>query len=71
MKPEPLPSKHLQKPGQASSIASGPDAAEAALIAGELLKLHHDGAITGPHDPEAGFYARVIHTFGATYNREE
>jgi hypothetical protein len=30
-----------------------------------------NGAITDPDDPEAGFYARVIHTFGATYNQEE
>ena len=32
-----------------------------------LLKAHKDGAITGPGDPEAQFYAQLIHTFGGTY----
>jgi hypothetical protein len=43
------------------------DFAEAHRIATELLKLHRDGAISGPNDPEARFLANLIHTFGATY----
>ena len=43
------------------------DDPEARRIAGELVKLHRDGAIKGPDDPEAAFYAHLIHTFGATY----
>lgn len=43
------------------------DEAEAKRIANELLKAHKDGAITGPGDPEAQFYAQLIHTFGGTY----
>ena len=36
-------------------------------IAGELAKMHADGAITGPDDPNAGVFAAVLHRFGATY----
>ena len=43
------------------------DLAEAARIAGELLKLRDAGAITGPNDPEARFYAQVIHVFGGEF----
>ena len=43
------------------------ESGEAQRVAGELLKLHRDGAITGPSDPEAQFYAQLIHTFGGTY----
>jgi hypothetical protein len=38
--------------------------AEAQRIASELLKLYHVGAISGPDDPEAVFYAHVIRAFG-------
>ena len=41
--------------------------AEAQRIAGELIKLHRDGAISGADDPEARFWAKLIHNFGATY----
>lgn len=40
---------------------------EARRIAGELVKLYHAGAITGPADPEAHFCARLIRDFGASY----
>ena len=40
---------------------------EAHRIAAELLKLHRDGAISGPDDSDARLFATVIHTFGATY----
>jgi hypothetical protein len=36
-------------------------------IAGELLRLHQDGAITGADDPQAPFYASFVHAFGASY----
>jgi hypothetical protein len=49
------------------SVASVPESGEAERIAGELVKLHRDGAIKGTDDPEAGFYAQVIHIFGGTY----
>jgi hypothetical protein len=38
--------------------------AEAQRIAGELVKLYHVGAISGPDDLEAVFYAHVIGAFG-------
>ena len=40
---------------------------EARRIAEELVKIHHDGAISGPDDSEAHFYATLIYTFGGTY----
>jgi hypothetical protein len=43
------------------------DTGEAKRIAGELGNLHRDGAFSGPDDPQARFYAQVIHTFGGTY----
>ena len=48
-----------------TSTVAGDDP-EARRVAGELVKLHRDGAIKGADDPEAAFYAQVIHTFGAT-----
>lgn len=41
--------------------------AEARRIAAELMKLYRDRAIKGPDDPDARFYAHLIHTFGGTY----
>jgi hypothetical protein len=40
---------------------------EAKRVAGELVKLHRAGAIADDSDPEARFYAHVIHLFGGTY----
>lgn len=60
----PLPNK----PDAELSVASVADDPEAYRIAGELLKLHHDGAISGPADREAAFYACLIRDFGATYS---
>ena len=50
-------------------MANSPKAGdpEARRIAEELVKMHHDGAISGPDDPEAHFYATLIHVFVATY----
>jgi hypothetical protein len=44
------------------------DDIEARRIARELVGLHRDGAISGHQDPEARFYAQLIHTFGGTYS---
>jgi hypothetical protein len=41
---------------------------EAKRIAGELSKLHRDGAISSPNDTEAVFYACLIRDFGAGYS---
>lgn len=43
---------------------------EARRIAGELVKLHRDGHIAGPLDPEARFMAAALATFEATYQPE-
>jgi hypothetical protein len=43
------------------------DLAEARRIAGELVKLHKAGAIKDADDPEAAFYAHLIHAFGGTF----
>jgi hypothetical protein len=43
------------------------DLAEARRIAAELVKLHKVGAIKDANDPEAVFYANVIHGFQAEF----
>ena len=40
---------------------------EAHRIAAELVKLHRDGVISGPDDPQAVFYATLVRDFGASY----
>jgi hypothetical protein len=42
-------------------------AEQARTIALELVGLHRDGAISGADDPEARFYAVLIHLFEARY----
>jgi hypothetical protein len=51
--------------GKPSSVE--PEDIEANRIAGELVKLYHAGAIAGPSDPEAIFYACLIRGFEATF----
>ena len=46
-----------------TSTVAGDDP-EARRIAGELVKLYRAGAIKGVGDPEAQFYAHLIHTVG-------
>ena len=47
------------------SELSAADLEEAHRTAGELLKLRDAGAISvDPRDPEARFYARLLHMFG-------
>ena len=41
--------------------------AEARRIARELVKLYHAGAVKGPDDPDAVFYACLIRDFGAVF----
>jgi hypothetical protein len=51
-----------------SEQLSAEDLVEAHRIAGELLKLRDAGAISSdPRDPEARFYARLLHTFGGEF----
>jgi hypothetical protein len=60
----------LRAKRESSPVESGlPEAesGEARRIAGELAKLHRDGAIAGASDPEARFYAAFLHSFEATY----
>jgi hypothetical protein len=40
---------------------------EARIIARDLVALHQDGVIGGADDPEALFYAVLIHLFDARY----
>ena len=49
------------------------DEIEARRIAGELTRLHRDGAIASKAalDPDAVFYARLLRDFGATYTGRE
>jgi hypothetical protein len=54
-------------PESESSVVNVVDDPEARRIVAELAKLYRDGAISGPDDPEARFWAKLIHTFGATY----
>ena len=65
VKLEPLPVKNTA-PLLLDQTAANEN--EAARIADELMKLHADGAVTGPDDPNAGVFAAVLHTFGATYH---
>ena len=58
----PLP---LSTTDSETSVANRKNEGEAQRIAGELLKLHRDGAMAGPDDPQ--FYAQLIHAFGGTY----
>ena len=51
-----------------ASVAHSPkEDPEPRRIATELVKLQKDGVISGPDDPDAGFYASLIHTLGGTY----
>jgi hypothetical protein len=55
---------------ESSPVKSGsPDeeSGEAKRIAGELVKLHRARAFAGANDPEAPFYAALLHTFGGSY----
>lgn len=56
--------------------APEPTDAEAGRIAGELVKMHKDGAIAGPDDTDTVMLAGALKVFGATYesftqNRED
>jgi hypothetical protein len=43
------------------------DMTEAQRIAAELVKMHDDGFIVGPDDPNARIYARTIHLHPEDY----
>jgi len=66
---EPLPGENSS--GSVPSVPvdqlTGEQLAEAHRIAGELAKLHRAGAISGPDDREAVFFAHLLRTFEATF----
>lgn len=48
--------------------ASEFDMAEAERIAAELLKMHEEGFIKGPDDPNARLYAKALRLFRASFS---
>ena len=65
VKPEPLPAKKSQarettEPSKTIEPTDTEQDIEEIRISQELAKLHRDGAITGPQQKEATFYARLI-----------
>jgi hypothetical protein len=59
---------HSESPRESErTVATVAESGASKRIAGELVKMHKDGAISGPNDPEAEFYAQVLHTFGGSY----
>lgn len=46
------------------------DMEEARRIAGELLKMHEEGFIEGPDDPDARIYAKALRLFRASFTSE-
>jgi hypothetical protein len=72
--PHSLPTEPLQKIAtstekkpQTSEVLSDAELTEAHRIAAELAKLHRDGVISGPDDPQAVFYATLVRDFGGSY----
>ena len=65
--PENAPSSHIGPALANAADSPRSEDPEARRIAAELVKLHRDSAISGPNDPEARCWAKLIHTFGATY----
>lgn len=47
------------------------DMAEAQRIAAELLKMHDEGFIEGPDDPDARLYAQTLRLFRASFSLGE
>lgn len=73
-KPEPLPGAArgpAENPERSVATVTEPlseaELAEARRVAGELVRLYRDGVIAGPDDPEARFYAHLIHTFQGAF----
>lgn len=54
----------------AISIATSPQDIEAHRMAAELMKLHQFGIISGADDPDARFFAKVIHQFHGTIQKQ-
>jgi hypothetical protein len=59
------PCKEEKTPPPPAEDLSPEETGEAHRIAGELLKMHKDGAFTGADDPHC--YAAVLRAFGGTY----
>jgi hypothetical protein len=56
-----------QEPERTGATGADDESGEAQRVAGELVKLHRDGAFADASDLEARFYAQVLHVFGGTY----
>lgn len=65
--PSPAPAPPLVQLDESSTPPDTEADPEAKRIAGELVKLHRDGHITGPDDPEARFMAAALAAFEAAY----
>ena len=60
-----MPAGHEEPAAQDVSELDAGELTEARRIAGELVRLHRDGAIRSQKD--ASFYAHLLRDFGATY----
>jgi hypothetical protein len=60
----------LSKEPVAISIATSAQDIEAHRMAAELMKLHQMGIISGADDPDARFFAKVIHQFHGTIQKQ-
>ena len=62
------PATTTQMPATTHTPASEIDMAEAERIAAELLKMHEEGFIKGPDDPNARLYAKALRLFKASFS---
>lgn len=62
------PATTTQMPATTHTPASEIDMAEAERIAAELLKMHKEGFIKGPDDPNARLYAKELRLFRASFS---
>ena len=61
---------HVSKEPVAMSVATSPQDIEAHRMVAELMKLHKLGVISGADDPDARFFAKVIHQFNGTIQKQ-
>jgi hypothetical protein len=60
----------LSKESVAISVAISAQDIEAHRMAAELRKLHQLGIISGADDPDSRFFAKVIHQFHGTIQKQ-
>lgn len=63
----PPPAPTTTAPTSALQLPTEINMSEAQRIAAELVKMHDDGFIVGPDDPNARIYARAIHLHPEDY----